>query len=323
MFARKFSLTALAVACLSSAAYAQNAVVDVEVQMREAESRLEEAARRVAELSSRRLQTLPSSSWSTRIAGGPVLGISIGSTDDASGPVEGVEVLAVSPGGAAADAGLRTGDVIIAVNGESLSADTRGEANGRLLDFMAGIEEGDVIDVGYLRAGKTASVEVSPRSLPPQVFSFNAPSRAFRFGTNGVPPSTLSGNVTLFDLDGRGWGDMEMVKLTEDLGRYFGTAEGMLVVRAPGDAAYQLKDGDVILEIDGRKPTSVPHAIRILDSYQQGERLKMRIMREQRSETLEIEVPDRRHDRVRGALPNVAVPVRPVIMRQTVDDERI
>ena len=285
-------------------------MVDVEVEMREAESRLAEAARRVAELSSRRLQNVPTSVWSTSYSSGPVLGISIGPASVDDGPVEGVEVLAVSPGGAAAEAGLRARDVITAVNGESLSAATSGEANQTLLDFMAGVEEGDVLDVEYLRAGKSASLEVSPRHLSPQVFSF---------GGGGAmqvrPPVVAPMDSSVFILDDGGWGDMEMVKLTEDLGRYFGASDGMLVVRAPREDGYEFKDGDVILDIDGRKPTSVRHAVRILGSYQHGETLKVRIMRDRRARTLEIEVPEQ-SGIFSGS--NRALPVAPRIQRSIV-----
>ncbi len=297
-------------------------VVDVEVEMREAESRLAEAARRVAELSSRRLQNVPTSVWSTSFSSGPVLGISIGPANAGEGPVEGVEVLAVSPGGAAADAGLRARDVITAVNGESLSAATSGAANQALLEFMAGVEEGDILDVEYLRAGKSASLEVSPRHLSPQVFSFGGGGPV-----HVQPPSVVSPlDSSVFILDDGGWGDMEMVKLTEDLGRYFGASEGMLVVRAPREDGYELKDGDVILDIDGRKPTSVRHAVRILGSYQHGETLSVRIMRDQRSRTLEIDVPERAGI-FSGS--NRALPVAPRIQRSIVieraekEDDRI
>ena len=44
-----------------------------------------------------------------------------------------------------------------------------------------------------------------------------------------------------------GWADLEVVKLTERLGRYFGTDEGLLVISAPESNAFKLQDGDVIL----------------------------------------------------------------------------
>lgn len=274
----------------------QRDVVDIEVEMREAETRLAEAARRVAELSTRRL---PGGYWTMERSGKPVLGITIGAPDDAM-PVEGVEILGVSPGGAASDAGLRAGDVITAVNGETLSADSSQSANDKLLDFMKGVEDGDVIDVEYLRAGKSANAEVAPRVMSSQVFAFGGPDTDVHVSVPPVAPVAPAGDVNrfVFVTGGRGWGDLEMVALTENLGRYFGTESGLLVVRAPEDDSYQLRDGDVILNIDGREPNSVSHAIRILASYQEGESLKLRIMRDKRPQTLEIEMPDNR----RGAV---------------------
>lgn len=284
---------------------AQRAAAEVEVEMREAESRMAEAARRIAELSARQMPNVATRVWRAEVDGKPVLGISIGAPDSA-GPVEGVNVLAVSPGGAAADAGLRAGDVITAVNTESLSAATSSEANQRLLDFMSAVEEGDMIDVEYLRAGKSGSVSLSPRPMGPQVFSFGGPGGEFHFPAAPVAPGAPNAafNRFVFSTDGHGFGDMEMVKVTAGLGRYFGTDEGLLVIRAPKDDSYQLQDGDVILDIDGRKPASVSHAIRILGSYQQGESLDIRIMRDKRERTLGVEMPQAgTQSRIGGAVP--------------------
>ncbi len=76
--------------------------------------------------------------------------------------------------------------------------------------------------------------------------------------------------------------EMELATLTPGLGSYFGTDQGVLVIRAPADGALKLRDGDVILSIDGRVPTSGPHATRILASYQPGEKIELRIMRERK-----------------------------------------
>ena len=74
-------------------------------------------------------------------------------------------------------------------------------------------------------------------------------------------------------------GDMELATLTPRLGSYFGSDKGVLVVRAPAEGALKLEDGDVILAIDGREPTSGSHATRILGSYQPGEKVTLRVMR--------------------------------------------
>lgn len=264
----------------------------IEVQMREAEERLAAAARQIAELSTSNLPAIVEIERRIHMDGRAVLGITIGS-GEGDGPVEGVSVRGVSPSGAAADAGLRSGDIITAVNGESLTAASDEEANAKLIEFMSGVEEGDVVDVEYLRDGKQASVEVRPNEMSPLAY-------AFRLG-RGNYSLLRAPNAPGFDFskfigfsDGSGWGHMEMVALTERLGRYFGTDKGLLVVRAPDDESLKLQDGDVIQSIDGREPTSVSHAMRILGSYQSGEQLELQIMRDQRKQTLKIEMPDNR-----------------------------
>ncbi|MGH8296227.1 MAG: hypothetical protein ACRETZ_12145 [Steroidobacteraceae bacterium] len=75
-------------------------------------------------------------------------------------------------------------------------------------------------------------------------------------------------------------GRMELTTLTPQLGRYFGTAHGILVARAPAHGVLKLQDGDVILSIGGRVPQSSSQAIRILASYDPGEKIRLVILRE-------------------------------------------
>ncbi len=312
-----------AVACLGTQALAQSSAeeeaahqknenentrletrhVNVVVEMREAESRLEEAARRIGELSSRQLRTVGATGWSFDTDGNdrPVLGITIGSTKDKE-TVAGVKILGVTPGGAAAEAGLRSGDVITTINKASLSADNADDANSKLVDFLSGVEEGAMLDIEYLRDGKVLTTEASPRRMMLRRFEFHGPDSDFGFPQPPPPPGAPGSDFRYFAFmtGAGGWGDMEMVALTEDLGRYFGTDEGFLVVSAPKDEAFLLKDGDVIQSIGGREPKSVPHAIRILSSYQAGEKLEIKVMRDQRRKTLKIEVPDDRSSRNEG-----------------------
>ena len=86
--------------------------------------------------------------------------------------------------------------------------------------------------------------------------------------------------------------DMELVELTPGLGEYFGTDSGLLVVRAPRNEAFELRDGDVIRSIGGREPDGVRHAMRILRSYQPGETMALDIVRNKRRRSLSIEVPE-------------------------------
>lgn len=75
-------------------------------------------------------------------------------------------------------------------------------------------------------------------------------------------------------------GTMELTTLTPRLGHYFGADHGVLVVRAPTRGVLKLQDGDVILSIGGRVPATSSQAIRILTSYDPGEKITLLILRE-------------------------------------------
>ena len=289
-----------------------------EVQMREAEERLAEAARQIAELSRRTLPEIADIERYVHAGGRVMLGITIAGEDD-DGPVEGVMVRGVSPNGAAEEAGLRSGDIITAINGESLTADNSEDANAKLIDFMSGVEEGDVLDIEYLRNGKQESVEVRPEKTSSFAFAF----RGVPGYSQRVAPDAPTFSWDFRYSDGSGWGHMELVMLTERLGSYFGTDEGLLVVRAPDDDTLKLQDGDVIQSIDGREPKSVSHAMRILGSYQGGEELELQIMRDKRKQTLKIEMPDNRRSSLwRRVTPGVESDVVVVPKVRVLKEER-
>jgi S1-C subfamily serine protease len=285
---------------------------EVERRMYDAERRMAEAARQIAELTHERLPQLEGMQQRIQIISNdrPRLGVTIGGED--TGPVKGVEILGVTPGSAADAAGLRAGDLLTAVNGESLGAQNSDAATKRLLDFMQGVELGDTLNLGYVRDGKDGQVEVEPQPIPSQVFAFAGDGRGFRMPVSpnitvlpGVPDAP---HQMVFHWSSDGWGDMELVELNAGLGQYFGTDEGLLVVSAPESTSLQLEDGDVIQKIDGRAPTSVRHALRILGSYQAGESLKLEIMRDKKRRTLDVEIPD---DLSSGLVPEAPPVVQP------------
>ena len=91
-------------------------------ELREAEAELAEAAQRVAELSMRNLPDVQMAEEMVMSlkSGRPRMGITIATNKPEFGPVEGSEIVGVTPGSAAAEGGLRSGDVITSINGEHL-----------------------------------------------------------------------------------------------------------------------------------------------------------------------------------------------------------
>jgi C-terminal processing protease CtpA/Prc len=250
-------------------------------KLNDARKRLDEAAREVAELSSSMAEEWagPAMRIMGRHASRAMLGINIGGgrRDERK---DGVEILSVSPGGPAADAVLKAGDVIVAINDKTLQQDGAKTSREQLLAAMREVEPEEKVKVRYLRGGKTATATVVA-SRTDTMFSMPMPIQ----GLEHLPSLALMRSQNVF-------GSAELVTLTPKLGQYFGADKGLLVVRAPADSRLQLEEGDVLLDIDGRVPTNASHALRILGSYQGGEKLKLNVVRMKKRMTFEVTVPE-------------------------------
>jgi C-terminal processing protease CtpA/Prc len=261
---------------------------DLESRLEAARARLEQAAHEVAELSAE--VGKPVMDRFMMLGEGPrraIIGVQL---DPGSGK-DGAKVKDVSPGGPAAEAGIKPQDVIVMVNG----AEVKGDSVREVTSIMRKVEPESKVKVRVLRNGKPQDFTVAARPAvgmftralpaPPPPPGFPGHDMAFEF---------REGPMGFFDRFLGEFSDMELANLTPQLGRYFGTNEGVLVVRKPeGDDTLKLEDGDVILSIDGRKPTSGSHATRILNSYQPGEKITLRVMRQKKLINLDVTMPER------------------------------
>jgi membrane-associated protease RseP (regulator of RpoE activity) len=243
---------------------------DLDRRLDDARERLEAAAREVADLS---LRMLREDRGPLRAPGRPsVLGLQLGPPAGHAGP----EVVAVSPGGPAATAGIRPGDVLVAIDGRPV-ADA-----ARVVESLATRPPGTVVKVDLDRAGRRESVQVTTRAARPVELA--------ELDTLVLPDGPAFAGA-LGALRWAPWSELELAKLSRDLGKYFGTERGVLVVHAPSDSALKLRDGDVITAIDGREPTSGSQALRILRSYAPGEPIRFAVWRERKPLTLEAVAP--------------------------------
>lgn len=269
---------------------------ELDARLQRARERLEAAAREVAALS---IQAGEATGARVLFAGEiprrAIIGVQV---DPASGR-DGARIAEVSPGGPAAAAGLRAGDVLQSIDGTDLRG--RGDAARVLVERLHTADPGAGLGVKVLRDGVVREYEVTPRPSPPAF-------AGERFDVTMPRPGGLDGAGVFVGHGGFGGGDwpgeggsvsgLELATVTPALGKYFGTSQGVLVLRAPRQETWRLQDGDVILAIDGREPTSGAHASRILRSYQAGERVKLRIMRERKALELAVAVPEA--DRLAG-----------------------
>jgi len=254
-------------------------------KLEDAQKRLDKAAREVADLSmSLSDDVLDVMRFPPMGPQRAVLGVNIGGHDSANRD-DGVEILSVSPGGAAAQAGLKTGDVLTEIDGKPLKREGDESPHAKLLAMMSDVEPDQKVTVKYLRDGKAASATVTARG---GMFAgkriFNMPPIAMG-RVDALPTFAFARADGVF-------GSAELVPLNAKLGQYFGTDKGLLVVRAPSDARLKLEDGDVIVDIDGRVPSSPTHALRILGSYQAGEQLKLNVLRMKKKLTFDIKIPE-------------------------------
>ncbi|HXS21627.1 MAG TPA: PDZ domain-containing protein [Steroidobacteraceae bacterium] len=242
---------------------------ELQARMDAARHRLEVAAQQLAALSAQ----MSGPMMRFDAFGGPpraLIGLQLG--DSRGQP--GARVREVSPGGPAEQAGVRAGDLIVAVNG----TDVRGQGSaGHVVELLHDVKPGDRVDLRVSRGGKTRDLRVTARpdgnaffvgrqfpDLPPLALP-----QVRALAQWGGAPMIIGGPVA----------DMELARLTPGLGRYFGADTGVLVVRAPRGGALGLQDGDVILSIGGRKPTDSSHVIRILASYDPGEKITLEVLR--------------------------------------------
>ena len=233
------------------------------------------------------------------------IGVLVNTVADSNSDRYGARIDAVTPGGPAEKAGLKAGDIITRFNGKSLArgssedVDEDESAPGRrLIELAHDLDPGDTVKVEYRRGSETKSATLVA-DQGSRTFSFNGMGPAMRemempkmFAMPEGDGMGMGMGMGMGFCFGDAWCDLDLVTLNSDLGDYFGTKEGILVVKAPADSGLPLKGGDVILSIGGRKPTSPAHAMRILRSYDAGETVSIEIMRHQKRSTLTWTVPE-------------------------------
>lgn len=85
--------------------------------------------------------------------------------------------------------------------------------------------------------------------------------------------------------------NIEMAEINADLGKYFGTVNGVLIISAPKDSPFNIQAGDVITKLNGRKIENPRQLMLLLFTYKEGDKIVLKAMREKKEVTIDIEIP--------------------------------
>ncbi|MCP4215430.1 MAG: PDZ domain-containing protein [bacterium] len=235
-------------------------------------------------------------------AGKGFLGVSFDSLNEEqkkeAGVDFGVMVLKVSKDSAAEKAGIKKGDVIIALNGEKI------RRPGNLVAAVADYKAGTTVSVKFSRKGKTKEVKAT----------LGESKRMHKFikvfGDKGKHIYSTDGddeNVKVFIKKFKG-GDhffgggaflgVHLQKLDNELGEYFGVkeGEGALVVKVKKDTPASkagIKAGDVIVKIKDSKITSIKDVHKALKKLKKGDKIDVVVLRHNKKKVLKTEIDER------------------------------
>jgi serine protease Do len=178
---------------------------------------------------------------------------------------EGALIAEATPGGAAAKAGLKNGDIITAINGKPIS-----DPHALRLT-IGGMNPGDKVNVTYLRDGQSRTMDVT---LGEQTANGEV--------SENTPPegkSNVLDGITVGDLDDSARSEL---KVPSDI-------KGVLVTDVAADSVgYDagLRKGDVILEMKGKPLTSSDQAVAEGNKIEKTERVLLHVWSKGRTEYL-------------------------------------
>ncbi|MGN6512666.1 MAG: PDZ domain-containing protein [Lysobacteraceae bacterium] len=234
----------------------------------------------------------------------PVLGVLLAPDADA-----GVRIAGVTPGSAAEKAGLRSGDRLLAIDGhEVLGSD--GElrvANARRL--LGKLDTRTPVRITYQRDGRRSTVGATPQREDQVVFWRGvAPPMPATPPMPPVPPEIderLRREIVRIAPDAHcegahcglpllaeafRWNGLNLASVDPQLGRYFGTDSGVLVL-STGQALAGLQAGDVLRSVDGKPVRTPREAMAALDAHPAGSQVTVEYLRDRRSASARVTVP--------------------------------
>lgn len=206
-------------------------------------------------------------------------------------------VVGLTPGSGAEAAGIQPGDRLVAIDGEAVDT---GDPE-TLRRPLESVESGDRVPVEIEREGELLTLEVEVSSSAPGKRYFERhisrdgekkvdlmivdPDGGIEPPAPPLPPQPLR-------LAGLGR-NSDMISNHAGLESYFATSEGVVVLRIDAGNPLKLRDGDVVLSIDG-EATSRPVEVGRALMGRGGETVTIELMRNGERITIDAELPETR-----------------------------
>ena len=322
-------------------------------ELSQARRELRETSREIARVNrevERARATGGNSRYVVRTSDRPVIGVILGDANDV-----GIKVIGVSPDGPSERAGIKQGDVIVAMGGRVLAAiDEEGNARDGLGIALKEIKAGEPVIVSVERGSQTLDLTVVPEIREPLTWQFDtrfptapvapgspaSPSRVISIERIEVPQidtEALTEQIEQIRIEieehgalmesgeliphGDGYefefhelsemGDfalhdanvwfglpmtqgLKLAEIDPDLGEYFKTDRGVLVLKARKENDLKLESGDVILQVGDTEVNSPAEFMRALRDFHAGDEFEMDIKRDRKDRKLKTVMPDSR-----------------------------
>ena len=218
---------------------------------------------------------------------------------------KGVRIAGVTPDSAAAKAGLRGGDRLVTVDGTTVrgaDADAR-LAHARVL--LAKLEAGKPVRLGCIRDGHDTTVVATPQlgdrmrvwtsdgvaPVAPLALGVDPGMRAEILRLKNLKPCEGDGCRLPLLADAFRWNGLNLATVDAQLGRYFGTSSGVLVLSA-GESLAGLQPGDVLRSIDGKRVATPREAMAALQARPAGSRVNVEYLRDRKPASTQVTVPE-------------------------------
>jgi S1-C subfamily serine protease len=216
-----------------------------------------------------------------------------------------VEIYVVNEESPADDAGLKEGDVLLEIDGRKI---VDREMLARKIRMHT---PGDEVDLHIERQGKERTVEVElgeySQLAIAREFDFKFPE-LFQVKPGEIPDFFRAAPERLLNWvsEDRKLIGVRIQELNPELAEFFGVEDGagLLITKVEEDLPAQkagLKVGDVIIRADGKVTKSGDRFTRLIQGLEEGDKIKLEIVRDKKTRTLEVEVAVDKNTRRRFA----------------------